>query len=205
MLYKRGDTWWYSIYVSGKRIRKSSGTKIKSQAKLIEAEKLAELSKLSHCKSIRHTWAEAALQFLEESKDKATLCDIERNIEYLNRFLAGKTLDEIDHTIIEAVIQSRASEGAGPATINRYMSTLRAILNKARKEWRWIETVPHIRRLKEPEGKQRFLTVDEANALLNAADDYLKPIIIFALATVHVEATYSALGGTRLTLNDVSG
>lgn len=41
------------------------------------------------------------------------------------------------------------------------LAVIRGILNTARKEWGWIDTVPAIRLLPEPKQRIRWLTPDE--------------------------------------------
>lgn len=77
----------------------------------------------------------------------------------------------------------------GPATINRYMESLRAAYNVCIREWGWAETNPvmKIAKLKEPRGRVRFLADGERDRLLTACaesgDPFLYDLVIVALCT----------------------
>jgi integrase len=58
-----------------------------------------------------------------------------------------------------------------------------AILNKAKNEWGWIDTVPTIRKLKEPKQRIRWLSHEEATRLLAELPEHLNAIVRFALST----------------------
>ena len=72
---------------------------------------------------------------------------------------------------------------AGKTRVNRTTELIRAILNKAMKEWKWISTVPYIRRFKENNQRMRWLTPEEAARLLDELPDHTKAMAIFTLAT----------------------
>lgn len=96
------------------------------------------------------------------------------------------------HTLtVETLDQYRATrrgEHVGPATINREMATLKHALGKA-VEWKRLrkasrEELVAIRKYPEPDGRLRYLSGEaEAERLLHACGDALKPIILTALHT----------------------
>lgn len=67
--------------------------------------------------------------------------------------------------------------------VNRTTELVRAILNKAMKEWKWIDSTPHIRRFKESNQRLRWLTHDEANRLMAEQPEHTKAMALFTLAT----------------------
>ena len=82
----------------------------------------------------------------------------------------------------------RRGEGVGPATINREMATLKHALSKA-VEWKLLrktarEELTAIKKYQEPSGRLRYLSGPaEADRLLTACEDFLKPIVLTALHT----------------------
>ena len=70
--------------------------------------------------------------------------------------------------------QTRTAEGIRPATINREMDLLRAMLNVVVK-WGWIETTPMppdtVPRLRAPKNRVDFLSPDDWKALLVALEN----------------------------------
>jgi hypothetical protein len=64
-----------------------------------------------------------------------------------------------------------------------HISIVRTILNTAKNKWEWIESVPHIKTLAESKLRIRWLTHNEANALLIELLDHLRAMAWFTLAT----------------------
>jgi len=64
-----------------------------------------------------------------------------------------------------------------PARVNRYIASLSRVLGYATRTLRWITVNPcqSVRRFKEPPGRTRFLTEDEADTLRAAVDARRKP------------------------------
>ena len=56
----------------------------------------------------------------------------------------------------------------GPATVNRYLSYLSGMLTIAEREWGWLEMNPvrKVSKLREPRGRERFLSDEERQRLL---------------------------------------
>lgn len=90
---------------------------------------------------------------------------------------------EITGDVIWQVTQQELKRGNEPATVNRYLATIRNLLRTARDEWQWIEVMPKIRLLSGEKERDRWLTQDEADRLIAAAAPHLQVLIRFALAT----------------------
>lgn len=75
------------------------------------------------------------------------------------------------------------------ATVNRYWAALNHVLEIAVREYGWIEQNPmkRVKKLKEPQGRVRFLDDRERVALLSACtqseNPYLETIVLIALTT----------------------
>ena len=63
------------------------------------------------------------------------------------------------------------------------LAVIRAILRKAQKEWDWIDNAPYVRLLPEPKNRIRWLTREEADALVNALPRHLAVMVKFSLLT----------------------
>ena len=76
-----------------------------------------------------------------------------------------------------------------PATINRYHAALAHALTVAEKQYGWIENNPmrRVPKLKEPQGRVRYLSDRERVALLDACREstnpYLLPMVLIAITT----------------------
>jgi integrase len=67
--------------------------------------------------------------------------------------------------------------------VNRHLALVRTILRRCHRDWEWIDRTVSVRLLKEPTRRIRFLTHDQAAALLRELPAHLKDMAIFALAT----------------------
>jgi len=87
---------------------------------------------------------------------------------------------------VEARQRKQERETISYAVCNREVAILRHMLRLARR-WRLIAEVPEIDMLKEPEGRLRFLSEEEATRLLSACGEsrnpYLPAIVTVALHT----------------------
>lgn len=75
------------------------------------------------------------------------------------------------------------------STVNRYLCSMGSVVNIAVQEWRLLPSSPlkNIRKLAEPRGRERFLSKEEKNRLLEACQNssckLLFPIVLLALST----------------------
>ncbi len=84
---------------------------------------------------------------------------------------------------------NRGNERLAPATVNRYLALLSHVLTIGAKELRWLPSSPmrDVSKLKEPRGRDRYLSEEERANLLKACREsdspYLLPIVTLALST----------------------
>lgn len=83
-------------------------------------------------------------------------------------FFKSVRLDRIEDEQIAAFVEQRTGEGASRATINRELSTLSHLLNRA-VEWKWVRTKPRIDKFSETRKQIETLTNTERAALMRAA------------------------------------
>jgi integrase len=90
--------------------------------------------------------------------------------------------------VLDQYRRHRRGEGVGAATINRGMARLKHALSKA-VEWKLLrktarEELTAIKKYQEPSGRLRYLSGPaEADRLLTACEDSLKPIVLTAVHT----------------------
>lgn len=185
-LYKRKDSpfWWVKLTVCGRRVSESTGTADKRQAQEFHDKRKAELWEQQRLGvKPRRTWEEAVLRYLNEEVDKKTIKDDMVLLRWLQPHLEGMALGDISRDVVDRLIQASQKTGVSNATTNRRIQVLRAILRRAHLEWEWIDKVPRFRLLKEPQGRVRFLTREEATRLLVELPEHLRSMARFALAT----------------------
>lgn len=184
-LYKRKDSpyWWVKVTVGGRSIQCSSQSEDKIQAQefhdklkvtLWEQERLGIKA--------RHSWKQAVIRWVSETSDKATHHEDISKLNWLDKFLGGLMLDEINLDHID-MIRSEKLKEASKATVNRYLALVRSILLRARDEWEWIQRAPKIKLYKESNSRERSLTVEEIKTLLNELPPHQHDTVLFALAT----------------------
>ena len=183
-LYRRYKTWWIRFTTpSGERVRCSARTTNRTQAQELHDKLRAEAWRQGRLREKpKHTWDEAALKWLKETSHKATHEDDKSKIKWLQAYFRGRPLNSIDREMVAKVGTIKAEE-AQPATANRYLALVRAILRKAANEWEWIDRVPSIRLYREPKRRVRWITPEQVQVLLKELPKHQVDVVLFALAT----------------------
>lgn len=207
MLYRRNNSrhWWIRIrHPGGKEIRRSTGTEDKTAAEEYETRLKQELWRQVRLgEKPRFTWKEAAVRWIEDNPGKATLEDDISMLRWLDAPLSGLYLDQIDRSKLDAIQRLKRAEGASPARVNRIIGLVRAILRRAWKEWEWIERVPAVRMLPEPDKRIRWITREQADYLLAELDrtaPHVADMARFSLATGLREANITLLEWSQVDL-----
>jgi integrase len=176
-VYKRGKTWWIDYYYppgrEGKRIRERVGPS-KDEANIVHAERLKDIrmGRNPELRIIKPRAFDAVVkEFLE--KYAAGKRDPE-SYEFKTRALVtafkGKMLQEVTTGAIENLITEKRAGGSSGATCNRMRAVLSKIFN-----WAIGQDPPYfggenparkVKRSPESPGRVRFLSADEASALV---------------------------------------
>jgi hypothetical protein len=85
----------------------------------------------------------------------------------------------------------------GVDAVNRFLTTFRCLLNKARDEWEWVDGVPKVKALKGAKSRVRWITRAEADRLISALPHHLAAITEFSLQTVYGAPTSRTSNGRR--------
>jgi len=173
--------WGFTAQINGKQVRryKAGWTQDDAEAELAKALLQVEPTK-SKCVGI--TLAEATERYLASKARKRTIDADRRQLDLLNAEFGGETpLVEITASRIseykakrlaavrkigegEAAVERRLSAAA----VNRPLALLRHLLRLAHEEWGELDVVPKIRTEREPQGRLRWLTREEATKVLSA-------------------------------------
>ena len=187
-LYRRKDSpyWWVdTVLPDGRRVCKSTRLKI-----LEDAEEFLVRLKADAYEAARtgipaeQKWQAAVLRYLEDNAEKRSLATDKFLLLELDPYLRDRRLVDINMDVLRVFVQHRKQvDGVANSTVNRALEIVRRILYMARDEWEWIVRVPKIRMLKEPRCRIRFLKEMEADQLIEALPEHLRPVVNFALAT----------------------
>ena len=189
-LYKRGNTWWIAYTTpSGRRIRRSAGTRNKTQARELHDTLKAQAWRVDELGAKPpHTWDEAVVKYLKEKAGLRSLDTVKLHLRWLDPYFRGRDLTEIGRTLIEQIAEARrerdkAGRCLNVATTNRVIEVVRAILRKACHDWEWIDRMPRIRLEAEPKRRIAWITSEQAVRLLAELPEHLRDLAVFSLAT----------------------
>jgi integrase len=128
------------------------------------------------------TFADAFIETYAETNNKPSEVKSKRKIVrvHLKPTLGDARLDGIGVELIERYKAAKLKEGLAPKTINNHLTVLHKLLCVAR-QWGKLANVPAIQWLRVPPPEFDFLTFEEADELLAAADDEWRAMIALGL------------------------
>jgi len=204
-IYRRGRIWWINYMgLDGKQHLESSGSALKADAEYLLACRRKAVAEgtappVTSRRTMNTTFAELADRYLEfVATQKAVAAKRIFVRELKNEFGAVKlnalTLAAVESWQARLLSQPRPGRATnttrGPlsvASVNRHLACLKHMLTKAH-EWELIgkdalDRLGRAKLMKEENRRSRFLSLEEIQELIAAADDHLKPVLIFALNT----------------------
>ena len=187
-LYRRQDSpyWWVkTVLPDGRRVCQSTRLKILEDAEEFVVRLKAEAYEAARTGvPAEQKWQAAVLRYLEDNAEKRSLSTDKFLLLELDPYLRDRRLVDINMDVLRVFVKHRKQvDGVANSTVNRALEIVRCILYMARDEWEWIVRVPKIRMLKEPRRRVRFLKEREADRLIEALPEHLRPVVNFALAT----------------------
>jgi integrase len=200
---KRGKVYHIDVTTpSGERIRRSVKTESKEQAEEFHDRLKAEAWRVQKLgERPKRLWEDAVVRWLKETSHKASHEGDKGKLRWLDAHLAGMELTNINRAVIDRIVDAKRAEGVSNATVNRHLALVRAILRRCHREWEWLDRAPAVRLLKEPTLRMRFLTRDQAAALLKELPEHLKDMAVFSLATGLRAANVTGLTWEQVDLN----
>lgn len=187
-----------NIMVDGQRIHRVVGKESEGVTRLQAEELIAKFRtdarhgrlNLPKGHKLHLSFAEAAknyMQKLEEEGGKDLVAKKYRLEMHVLPFLGDITLNKICTFDIERYKKHRQTANAKPGTINRELSVISHIINKAI-DWRWLDHKPcNIKKFKEDSGRIIYLTTEQIAKVLDEAKadqcPYIYPFIVIGLGT----------------------
>ncbi len=179
----RGGLIHTDVTIGGQRIRVSTETadpeKAKAFLKRVEED---AYNRIKLGEKPRRTFEEACVRWLQEKADKKSLHSDEEKIRFWKKHLAGKFIDQIDRDMVADLLSAHRGEAA-PATKNRHVAFIRALLCMARDEWKWLAGVPKFQTYAEPKVRVMFATAEQFQVLLDNLKSPYREAAIVAVAT----------------------
>ncbi|WLB18946.1 site-specific integrase [Bradyrhizobium japonicum] len=172
---RKSPFWIIRGTLRGIRVEESTGTSDRRAAEEILIKREAEILEQSiHGRRATATFAAAALSYLEQGGSKRFTAPVIRHFGTMP--LARVDQDALDQGA------KKVFPNASPSTRNRqFYAIASAILHHAAKRG-WCPP-PIIERPSTPPGRIRWLRIDEADRLIGACSDHLRPLVIFMLYT----------------------
>jgi integrase len=189
-IFKRpGSPYYYAEFtISGHRIVRSTRQTTERAARAEERRLKTEIAaQLAKPKRAEITVDEACGRYwMEHGAKLRWSAEVERHLKLIVESTGSLLLlSMLDDSHVNALVQSRSEQGAGPAGINRTLAVFRQVHNRARKKWKCvvqeIDWPEHWQR--EPRGRVRWLTTDEAASLLQCLPDRVRLPVRWSLAT----------------------
>jgi integrase len=185
---KRGRYYWLFGRVKGIRLDSSLRTTVKAEAEAIAKEKVRRaLERVHGVRVIRNVKLgelfEKYLEYCEQNNRPSTHQKKRHLVRHILDFFGDVPLASVTRERVDAFKAARRRK-LGPAAVNRELAALKHALRLA-VEWDYLEASPAARvtKFKEPPGRVRYLTRDEADRLVAACSDELRPIVVAALHT----------------------
>lgn len=175
MPHKRKDSnyWWASFTDSnGKRVRRSTGTTSYTEAKAIESRlRSAAWEEQQWGRAPEVSFAEVIVPYLRYAQaELKSWKELQYQSRKLREHFSNKEMTRLSAKDIEAYKEARREEGVSNATINRELSCLSAAINRASKLLDLDLPNPvKSSKLKEPQGRVRWITRAESEALCRSA------------------------------------
>ncbi len=174
-IYKRGKTWWLIYYRDGKKVQKSLKTRDQKTAEFKQKEHEVALTKgtLPHLK--RAPLADVQKEYDEYCTANKTKTTVSRDKSVLKRFLDWAqpgSIEGLTHSKVEDYVVLLRKQKKAPKTVNRFLEVIRAFCNWAvQKGYLAQNPATSVKKLRVPKDPPRFLTKEEAERLLKAAED----------------------------------
>jgi integrase len=193
-VYKRGDIYYIDfVDPNGKRIREAVGPLKREAQDLLGKRRLAiREGKYFDKKFVSTaTMDELIVKYLDWARTKRSFENYHKvYAEPAKTYFLGRQLTSITELEVEEFRSSRIGTDTmfgrtrSASTINHELAVLKSLFAKA-VDWGMADKNPaaRVKKLPEPKGRVRFLTVEEAGRLLQSATPHLHPILICALET----------------------
>ncbi len=192
-IYRRGSTWWFTITIKGRTHRGSCKTSDQSEAQEYHDRFRAELWRgrvIGEAK--KRTIVEAIDRFLAEHEHKRSYRDDLRYAQWWKgqfESVGVKLLEEVNSDLVKDIRgdaleqNTRRGTKTTPATVNRRLAFLSAVIRCAALEWQWMTMAPKFRMLPGERQRNRYLSPKEVVRLVECLPRPYADMGLFAVST----------------------
>jgi integrase len=188
-LFRRPDSpYWYTEFVhKGRRIVRSTGTTSAREAAAFERrlrEEVAREAPALTAPTPSLTIDQACGRYwTQHGRKLADASNVQRWLLYAVRYLdRDLPLHELSNKHVTAFVAAMEAAGIGPISINRTVTTLQGVHNRAAKSWEVTVKVIDWKGAKTKEiPRTRWLPREEAQHLLAALPIHIRRVVLFLL------------------------
>lgn len=201
--------WWIDLRTpSGERVRRSSKTTERKAAQEYHDRLKAEMWRQDKLgEQPQRLFEEAAVQFLRASAGQSDYDTKVRHVAYWRTVFGGRPISSLTSDVILDNLPthfvrhgSTVQRPTSQSTKNRYIATLRTLLNMCEK-MQWLGRAPILSNYREPAVRIRFLTRQQARAFIMALSQILTLTwdkVDLKRSTAWVSADASKSGSARV-------
>jgi len=178
-VYKRGNTWWVSCTLRGRRVRRSSGSHRKTDAieLLQRLQGQARRGRFPGEGADRVTFEDLAEGIIRDYKNKQRKSTkrLRSSLKQLTRYFGGARAVEITASEVERYVALRLGEGAAPATVKKETAALRRMFSLA-VHYGKLEEIPKIEGPVVKNTRIGFFDDPTLERVIQALPDHLRGI-----------------------------
>ena len=190
-VYRRKDSRKYIAEFSfrGVRYRSATGTSNHNEALRFEREFRDRVEKEARRGPKAMTVEAACERYYKEAlapkgQKRTTAQKALSNLAIIREFFgAGTALEDLTTPRISDWRTDMLERGLKAGTVNTRLAILKAVLNRAVRDWETLERVPRIGMVRPPQLEDRYLTDEEISRLLANSPEHLARLIRFLVGT----------------------
>jgi integrase len=183
-LYKRSGSphYWCRFSLGGRRIQQSTGATKRKAAEEYEHRLQGRIWRETRLGERTGNWDQAVKKWFELRTARASTEHRDKEItDWFSLAMGQLPLSSINSDVIDGA-KMRLIKDRAPATANRYLAVMRAIL-RAAVNWGWLQHAPQIQLFPLPQIEPRFITRTQFGKLLEELPAHMKPVAQFAVLT----------------------
>ncbi len=204
-LFKRDTVWWMRFTYKGRQFKKSTETKNKRIAEKIHHKVMAQIAEgkwfdrlEGEDKTIGDLLDKYIVDYSIPNKAPSTVRSDLGMSKEMKKFFGDTLLNDITPRLLTEYRSMCRGKGLAPSSINQRRTLLRHAFKLAIREWEWVKENPvdRVGREKVNNARDRWLTIEQENRLIESSVAYLacrgndkiatywlQEIVVFALNT----------------------
>jgi integrase len=221
-LFKRDTVWWMRFTYKGRQFKKSTETKNKRIAEKIHHKVMAQIAEgkwfdrlEGEDKTIGDLLDKYIVEHAIPNKAPSTVRSDRGLAREMKKFFGDTPLSDVTPRLLTEYRSMCRGKGLAPSSINQRRTLLRHAFKLAIREWEWVKDNPvdRVGREKVNNARDRWLTIDQENRLIESSVAYLacrgndkiptywlQEIVVFALNTGMRQDEILSLVGSHVDL-----